>query len=42
MNILKKGKCAPHLQNKNSKTCFSKDALIKISNELNLPTRGIL
>lgn len=40
MEILKKGKCAPHLQNKNSKTCFSKESLVKISDELNLPTNG--
>jgi len=40
MEILKKGKCAPHLQNKNSKTCFSKESLIKISTELKLPTKG--
>lgn len=40
MNILKKGKCAPHIKDPNSKTCFSKQALIKISNELNLPTNG--
>lgn len=39
MNILKKGDCAHNLKN-NSKTCFSKNALIKISTELNLPING--
>ena len=40
MEILRKGKCAPHLHNKNSKTCFSKQSLVKISQELNLPISG--
>lgn len=41
MEILKKNKCAHNLRNQNTtKTCFSLEALKKISKELGLPTKG--